>query len=397
MNLYYHLIENPLFFKWIYHPTEEINLYWEKFMELNPEDAELILDFKSKFEKHLQYKTDGLSELEKKILAREILQRIELENKKKNRFRLIRLGMRYAAVAIIFLIIGTGISYLLMVKKQANDFVQNLPVAPSFNIQEPTLIIENQPEIALKQGESELEYSAQGKIKIDNDLVIENDNENSSKLNTLVIPYGNRSTITLADGTKVWLNAGSRLIYPSRFVDKKREIFLVGEAFFQVEKDKNRPFIVKTPDIEVKVLGTKFNLSAYPEDNIVQTVLTEGSVEIKYAHPGIFDRSIQLKPGQLASVNKQKQSTNIYNVDVNYYTSWTEGFFSFSNTDLSRVVKRLERYFNIRFIYDDPLNGSIKISGKLDVSKNKEEVFEYMTKLTELNFSKINERTYIIK
>jgi len=170
----------------------------------------------------------------------------------------------------------------------------------------------------------------------------------------------------------------------------------VGEAFFHVEKDETKPFIVKTPDVEIEVLGTKFNLSAYPEDNIIQTVLTEGSIKQSLAHPGIFDRGIELKPGQMAAVNRNEKTTNIYNVDVEYYTSWTEGFFSFYNTDLSRVAKRLERYFNIRIFYDNPLDGTIKISGKLDVSKSKEEVFEYMTKLTGLNFTKINERSYRI-
>lgn len=396
MNLYFHLIENPLFFKWIYHPNTEINAYWEQFLELNPDDAALILEFKSKFEKHLQYKSDQLSETEKKELARQILHRIEIKDHKRNRFKIIRLTMRYAAVAVLFLIIGSGISYFLVEQKYSNDFVQNLPMSP-LNIQEPTLIIENEQEISLAQGKSEIIYSDEGDITVDNNFIIEgNKNESTAKMNTLVIPYGNRSKITLSDGTEVILNAGSRLIYPSKFTDKKREVFLVGEAFFNVEKDADRAFIVKSPDVEVEVLGTKFNLSAYPEDNIIQTVLTEGSVELSLAKPGIFNKSIELNPGQMATVNRKEKTTNIYDVEVEYYTTWTEGFFSFYNTDLSRVAKKLERYFNIRIFYEDPLDGRIKISGKLDVSKSQEEVFQYMTKLTGLNFTKINERSYRI-
>ena len=99
----------------------------------------------------------------------------------------------------------------------------------------------------------------------------------------------------------------------------------------------------------------------------------------------------------MASVNKKTEKTKVYDVDTDYYTLWIDGLFSFTNTDLSRIIKKMERYYNISFSYSNPLDGTIKVSGKLDVTKGKQEVFEYLTRLTGLEFEKINESRYEIK
>jgi len=396
MNIYHQLIENPLFFKWIYHPSPDINTYWEHYLKEHPEEAHLIREFKAGFDKQLQYKKNELSDSEKEELALKILKQLDHHDRTNKQSRLIRLTMRYAAVAIFFLLIGSGLTYYFFENVRDNQFAQ-LPPPPSTNIQEPTLILNNKEEIALNKGESNLEYSNIGEVTVDHKKVEKELIPGEVSMNTLVIPYGNRSTITLADGTKVWLNAGSRLIYPSRFVDRNREVFLVGEAFFEVAKNENQPFIVKTPDIQIEVLGTQFNISAYPEENIVQTVLTEGSIELGWTNRGLFDRNTQVHPGQLLIANRSEKKTALYEVDTDYYTSWKEGYLTFNNSDLSRVVKKLERYYNIRFRYDDPMDGVIKISGKLDVKNDKEDVFKYMNSLTGLNFTRINETNYMIK
>lgn len=396
MELYNRLIENPLFFKWIYHPTTEIESYWNHYLESNSKESKVILEFKSKFEKHLQYNTETLTETEKKALAQKIISHLETIDENKNRFAFVKTAMRYAAVAVLFLCLGGSLVYYYMLGNDNNFATDSFALTQ--NIQEPLLIIDNDEQIPLNNKESELDYSASGGVLINNKQLIQEKGKGEiPKMNTLVIPYGNRSTINLADGTKVWLNAGSRLIYPSKFVDKTREVYLVGEAFFHVAKNKEQPFIVKTSNLSVKVLGTQFNVSAYPEDNSIQTVLTEGSVEIIEANAGIFAESVVLEPGQLALWTKKSALTKVYNVDTDYYTLWTDGIFSFSNTDLSRIVKKLERYYNIRFQYADPMAGLTKISGKLDVAKDQQEVFEYLERLTGLNFIKINEWKYMIK
>lgn len=396
MNFYEKLVEDPKFLKWIFYPTEELNTYWENYLEQNPNELDLILEFKTKFEKHLKYKNEQISEPEKKKLAYRIKKNLELDHQKKKRILYIRNVMKYASVAIIFFALGSSLVYLYMDGRQSESVFENPTL--SAHVHDPVLIIDNNKQIQLNKGQSELDYSNNGEIIVNREESLKRkDPGNVLEMNTLIIPYGSRSLITLADSSRVWLNAGSRLIYPSEFVNKKREVFLVGEAFFEVTKNESQPFIVKTTDIEIKVLGTRFNVSAYPEDYSVQTALAEGNVEISSANARLFNHKFKLAPGEMAYFNKKNKETVIYKVDVEYYTLWTQGLFSFSNTDLNRIIKKLERFYNIQFQFEDPLIGIIQISGKLDITKDKEIVFTYLSNLTGLDFIKISDNNYVIK
>jgi len=396
MNFYERLIENPLFFKWIYHASPEINAYWKHFLRENPEHAPQILKIKSQFEKYLKYKEEFLSEEEKKALAKRIIQELEKNSRPKKRSIVFRRVMRYAAIAFLFFGIGSSLVYLYMRSRQP-EFVVDNSALPA-QVQDPVLIIGDTAHIRLNEGKTELQYNPRGKITLNRKQTIKKEAVNEKpEINTLVIPYGSRSTVTLADGSRIWLNAGSRLIYPSRFVERTREVFLSGEAFFEVAENPGKTFVVRTMDVKVQVTGTRFNVSAYPEDYSVQTVLAEGAVEIKRAQGGLFDKVVELQPGNLAYFNKKTKKTRTYKVDVDNYTLWTEGLFSFSQTDFSRIVKKLERYYNIRFQFDDPFKGSIQISGKLDVTQERREVFEYLERLTGLKFVRINGKHYLIR
>jgi ferric-dicitrate binding protein FerR (iron transport regulator) len=211
------------------------------------------------------------------------------------------------------------------------------------------------------------------------------------------MPHGSSSKIVLSDSTVVWLNAGSNLIYPSNFTGNTREVVLFGEAFFNVKGDKSKPFIVQTSAIEIKVLGTKFNISAYPEDNIIQTVLKEGKVSIREIGTNKIEKEIFLVPNQLASFDKKTKLTEVKNVNTDFYTSWTDGLLSFENRDLNRVIKSLERYYDVNIQFENPMLGMVKISGKLDLKQNRNEVFEYLAKVSSTTFEKKDERNYKIR
>jgi hypothetical protein len=396
MNIYNRIIENPLFFKWIFHPSPEINAYWNHYLESNPEHAEKIIELKAQIEIHLKYEEKKLTDTEKRALAKRIVRMLERTDRKRSRTRFIHTAMRYAAISFIFLVIGGSLVYLYMESRQPQIVLENATLPAQ--VQEPILILGDREQIVLNQGESRLEYTEDGDILLNNEQTINGDAGNAvPDMNTVVIPYGSHSNITLADGTHVWLNAGSRLIYPSRFVDRTREVFLSGEAFFDVRKNEKQPFVVKTADMQVEVLGTRFNVTAYPEDFAVQTVLAEGSVEIKSALAGRRAKGVLLKEGELAYFNKKTKETRTQNVDVTEYTLWTQGLFKFSNTDFNRITKKLERFYNIQFQFDDPFKGGIQVSGKLDVTRERSEVFEYLERLTGLQIIEINERHYVIK
>lgn len=145
------------------------------------------------------------------------------------------------------------------------------------------LILSEKKQIAIQGKESKLHYNQQGKLNV-NSQTINQETENDKKKDTynqLIVPAGKRSSITFSDGTRIWLSASSRVVYPVEFMKNKREIYVEGEAFLDVYHDKSRPFIVKTNKMDIQVLGTTFNVCAYEKENIQTVVLVTGKVEVK--------------------------------------------------------------------------------------------------------------------
>jgi ferric-dicitrate binding protein FerR (iron transport regulator) len=196
----------------------------------------------------------------------------------------------------------------------------------------------------------------------------ETDTKGKVKKNVLRVPFGKSLSLTLQDGSVVRLNSGSTLTYPSSFVGMdKREVQLEGEAFFEVAKNPEQPFIVGTKNMYTQVFGTVFNISAYDEDNISEVVLVEGSVGIGSTEHTV-DGSLQmLKPSQRAS-NKEGSGDRfvIEDVDVTPYISWTQGVLSFENEEMSEIIKRLQRQFNIKIVNKHEKLGERRFTGMFD-------------------------------
>ncbi|MGC9352942.1 MAG: FecR family protein, partial [Mariniphaga sp.] len=271
---------------------------------------------------------------------------------------------------------------------------QKFSVQNENNVQ---LILGDGKNVHINQKESTIEYKADGKIVINSqDTLPAESGRQQQKLNQLVIPFGKNSSITLPDGTIAYLNAGSRLVYPNFFKGKKREVILVGEGFFDVAPNEKMPFVVQTNDLNVTALGTKFNLSAYPSDNSIETVLVEGEVKIDMSGLQPFKNDYILKPNQLATYNRTSAETKIKHVDVINYVSWHEGYLNFESSDLSRIVKKLERYYNINIILDDPMLGIRSITGKLHLRDETEYVLKVLAKTASAKMKQLNETTYVL-
>ncbi|NOY95585.1 MAG: DUF4974 domain-containing protein [Chlorobi bacterium] len=387
-------IDNPYFIKWIFDPDPSVGSYWEEYMNEHNEDRKIILQIKQELSQ-LKLHNKKLSDTEKVRLFQEIL--LKRENSAKlNKVR--RLGvvlLRYAAIAIIFLFIGGGGVYLFLHKQMLQyDFVQN-NINESFD--SPRLVMSDGTDVELKK-ESTIIYNGKNEVIVDNKkLDLSNGDTESSVVVQTLIPYGSHSKIILDDSTVVYLNAGSKLIHPSRFEGKKREVVLFGEAYFDVSKNPEKPFIVKTSSLSIKVLGTKFNVSSYPEDNYIQTVLEEGSVSVMRNNSSLFEKEILLKPNQMLLFNKESQKSKIEYANIEFYTLWKEGLLKFKDQDLSRVIKQLERYYNITIKFGDPFDGLIKISGKLDLNGSRKEVFEYISIVSHLQITQYGKNYYMIK
>lgn len=168
-----------------------------------------------------------------------------------------------------------------------------------------------------------------------------------AQTNTLYVPAGQRACITLQDGTIVWLNAQSTLIYPSHFYGKERIVSITGEAFFEVSKDKEKPFIVTAQDAKIRVLGTKFNVYSYPDTKQIKTSLIEGAVQVFYK-----SKQVILRPNEESIAQDGKLTVgNIKNPDM---LLWRNGIYSFNNERLVEIVRDLELYYDVTINIANP-------------------------------------------
>lgn len=190
----------------------------------------------------------------------------------------------------------------------------------------------------------------------------------------------------LPDGTKVWLNAQSKLEYPSGF-GKTREVELQGEAFFDVVKDKNRPFIVHAEGLDIRVLGTAFNIKSYPGDPSIATTLVEGKVviEIEEGHGQLQDK-IVLKPNQQAIFSRESMDISLIDVDAQRYASWTDGSLVFEDDQVYDVLNTLERWYGVNIHVEDESNLTCRLTARID-KESITETLELLKSITGIRYS----------
>jgi len=168
------------------------------------------------------------------------------------------------------------------------------------------------------------------------------------------VPYGQTKTIQLPDGTKAWLNSGTRIFYPEKFSQKTRNIYVSGEAFLDVHKDSKHPFHVSISGVDIQVLGTRFNIKSYDEDNKVDVSLLEGSVKMSYdSKKQSCKEQIIMKPGNYISYNKTTKELVRDSFDCSSYTSWKDGQLYFRDETLREIASQLERMYKIKIIIND--------------------------------------------
>lgn len=216
--------------------------------------------------------------------------------------------------------------------------------------------------------------------------------------NELVVPYGKKIKLVLSDGTLVHINSGTSFKYPVKFLkDSDRKVFLNGEAFFEVTKSKTSPFIVNTDEIDIRVLGTKFNLSAYQDDEAASAVLVEGSVEVyKVGELGEDNNKFLLFPGHIATWNKSKNSMEIAIIDVNEYTSWINGQIIFKVRPFPEILKVLERHYNVSITNNYNFLDSQRFFAKFD-TETIEQVMTYFQSSIPFTFTRVGDEIIINK
>lgn len=213
--------------------------------------------------------------------------------------------------------------------------------------------------------------------------------------NSLKIPYGKRFKLSLSDGTVVHLNSGSTLRYPEQFgINGNRQLYLVGEAFFEVAKDKKHPFIVNANQIAIEVLGTQFNVSAYPENSTVNSVLTEGSIQM-YETANTAN-AVLLKPGQMVTWNKKLKKMTVNDVDPVFYSAWTKGELAFKDTPFSIIEKMIQRTYDVEIVNKNTDLANQCFTGTIKISESSvENILELLKRDTPFNYS-VKQKTVTI-
>ena len=207
----------------------------------------------------------------------------------------------------------------------------------------------------------------------------------SLRYNEVIVPKGGEYQLVLSDGTLVYLNSMTKIRFPERFSEKCREVEVCGEAFFEVAENKRVPFVVKTDAYEITVLGTKFNVTAYADEQVATTTLVEGAVSISGKCIG---EAKALRPNEQFVLDRVSGSVEIKNVDVNYYTAWKDGMFRFRDVRLEEIMHVVERWYDMTVVYEDesvrdlhfgfnmsrletiePLLNIFELNGKIKITK----------------------------
>jgi len=268
---------------------------------------------------------------------------------------------------------------------------------------EAKIIISDGSEYELKSNNTHVKYEADGK-----EIVIKGKNNQTEKLNNqpieakagfnqIVVPYGARHSITLSDGTLVQLNSGSKLIFPAKFSENKREVYLKGEGYFDVSKNVKKPFIVKTDYIEISVFGTQFNVSAYEDDKSACAVLVEGSVDVAKCGGFFINEHFKIKPGEGCFYGENSSGLIVKTVDVNEYISWKDGLFQFRDQSLSRIIEKVKIFYNKNITIEDNELANRVISGKLIISSTIDETIDLLARTTKSSYILTKDGTYIFK
>lgn len=376
-------LEDNNFILWRLSQSDELDVYWKGYIKKHPECED---DFQTAIQK---FHTLRLNH----IVLPDQLQYEHLRNIKRvirQRRRTKRI-LSWSVAASIGILLVSGLYYHLhnrnlrdhqiVISKtdvKRDEIVGE--IAPSSEIQ----LISTNKVVSLGQN-AQIALSESGKVSVNEEV---KDMELSEELNKLIVPFGKQSTLQLSDGTRVWVNSGTTIEFPARFTSNARNINVTGEIYIEVAKH-HYPFYIHTSKFELSVLGTRFNVSAFPENESHSVVLVEGKVEIKSGK-----HTASLNPDEMLTI--QEDGFQKKNVEVYDYISWKDGILIFNRTPISEVLKKVGRYYNVAFdTSNSNLFKSKSCTGKLILSENIEDVISTISELSEIPFQREDKKIIV--
>lgn len=377
-------LKEESFLRWQLLHSEEDELFWQSWMRDYPEKQHVIEEAIHLFSS-FKMNDEHFSSEEKSLILNNIHRKMRQRRKKQYLFYFSAAAC--VALLIVFTVfktdlLGYGEKYMIT---QANieEGSQEIQLVLS---DEKVLNFEHDADITFNDAGEVLvnsKGSKQTPMKVD---------QGKTQWNKLIVPKGKRSSLTLADGSKVWVNAGTTLKFPTAFSAHKRELFVDGEIYIHVTRNEHAPFLVNTKRFTVSVLGTKFDVLAYAGEYHQSVVLEEGSVEVIPALRSL--KKIKLKPDQKFQLDKS--SYDIQAVDVYDYTCWKDGLVQFKSEPIPAVLTRLSNYYGVSIAYD-PSVRNLKCTGKLVLFDDVEDVLKVIAKSVPITVDKRGNQIYIEK
>ena len=358
-------------------PTEESVEFWDCFLDYYPEKAAEYLAAQTFLEDVVE---SQISDIEVAMLWAKIQKRIDaarifLAQRYTQRRKLAWTAAVAASIAVLLMLravffdAGEGATesdIMAFVGSQVDTF---------YNTDEIQLHLSDQKTLLLHG--AEIVYDSAG-IHAGAQQVSRSD---MAAFNQLIVPHGKNTVLTLHDGTRIWVNAGTRLVYPVEFNDERREIYVNGEIFLDVARDTHRPFIVRTNDLQIEVAGTRFNVQAHAADHQSRVALVSGAVKVSSGSDNVM-----LTPNRVYEKDVDGNTSVRAVDDIQRYTSWTQGLYMYQSEQLDVILKRLERYYG-RQIVTGAAVSEIRCSGKLDLKENLEEVLAIISKTAPIEYN----------
>lgn len=311
----------------------------------------------------------------------------------------------WAAAAVILLLATVGGKRLFM-SVTVESTLSEAPVSKAPSVQTDPAPGKNSATLVLADGSSVLlDSAAAGQIASQNGIRIiklpddqiryqqEGQADGPVGYNSIQTPNGGQYRLVLPDGTGVWLNAASSLRYPTRFTGNERRVSVTGEVYFEVTKMPARPFVVEKDGMEIRVLGTHFNVNSYTDEPDLRVTLLEGSVTVNSMHEATA-RALTLRPGQQARLTGNGQLQLTSDIDVEEVMAWKNGLFDFSNADIQTIMRQIARWYNLSVVFQ----GSIpqrEFSGKITRSTNLSNVLKILEQ-SNIHFE-VENRTIVVK
>ena len=296
-----------------------------------------------------------------------------------------QLWIQITAVASVVILFALSFAFFYMpelerespvsAKVHAGGMKATLIVANGIQVD---LMQDNLQDVVRQYGATVLE-DKKNELRYDN-VEVNEEIEEKPVYHTISTPVGGEYHFTLADGTMVWLNSSSRLTFPTRFTGDAREVLVEGEVYFGVQHDESKPFIVRVNDVSVRVLGTEFCISAYPENEGVMTTLVRGAVQVTSGN-----NQVVLKPGYQAVVDQYSGAISQRAVELSLYTSWVRGIFEYENMELNIMVQ-LDRWYDVQFTFSASECKERRFTGVIRKYEDLNDVLDMIEKTTNVKF-----------